>query len=96
LRRIWSVLANTDVKKASQETIRQTLIKNELKPWRSAEWYIPPGGNGEFVAAKEDVVDVYTREEEEKRPLGCMDECPKQLIGEVRTPLPAGAGTMVK
>jgi hypothetical protein len=32
----------------------------------------------------EDVLDVYTREQDSKRPLVCMDECPKQLIGETR------------
>ena len=37
----------------------------------------------------EDILDVYERPEDPKRPLVCMDECPKQLIGEVRTPLPA-------
>jgi transposase len=36
----------------------------------------------------EDVLDVYTREQDEKRPVVCMDECPKQVIGETRTPLP--------
>jgi hypothetical protein len=27
----------------------------------------------------EDVLDVYTQERDEKRPLVCMDECPKQI-----------------
>ncbi|GHU45486.1 transposase [Spirochaetia bacterium] len=40
----------------------------------------------------EDVLDVYTRPEDEKRPLVCMDECPKQLIGETRSPIPAEPG----
>jgi transposase len=40
----------------------------------------------------EDVLDVYTRERDEKRPLVCMDESPKQLIGETRLPLPAEPG----
>jgi hypothetical protein len=40
----------------------------------------------------EDVLDVYTQERDEKRPLVCMDECPKQLAGETRTPLPAEPG----
>jgi transposase len=40
----------------------------------------------------EDVLDVYTRKRDEKRPLVCMDECPKQLIGETRTPLPVTPG----
>jgi transposase len=40
----------------------------------------------------EDVLDVYERPEDPKRPLVCMDECPKQLIGETRTPLPPEPG----
>jgi hypothetical protein len=43
----------------------------------------------------EDVLDVYPQERNEKRPLGCMDECPKQLIGETRVPLPVKPGAAV-
>jgi hypothetical protein len=32
----------------------------------------------------EDILDVYTRKYDEKSPLVCMDEVPKQLIGEVQ------------
>jgi transposase len=35
----------------------------------------------------EDILDVYTRKHNKKRPLVCMDEVPKQLIDEVRTPI---------
>jgi hypothetical protein len=52
--------------------------------------------NAEFVAAMEDVLAVYTRKQDKKRPLVCMDECPKQLIGEARTPLPCGKGKTAK
>jgi hypothetical protein len=31
-------------------------------------------------------------EQDVKRPLVCMDECPKQLIGETRVPLPVKPG----
>jgi hypothetical protein len=40
----------------------------------------------------EDELDVDTQERDEKRPLVCMDECPKQLIGETRVPLPVRPG----
>ena len=40
----------------------------------------------------EDILDVYTRPEDEVHPPVCMDECPKQLIGEIRTPLPSEPG----
>jgi len=46
----------------------------------------------EFVAAMEDILDVYTRKQDKKRPLVCMDEFPRQLIDEVRTPITARPG----
>lgn len=42
------------------------------------------------MAAMEDVLDVYARPLDEKRPLVCLDEASKQLLGEVHEPsLPA-------
>ena len=41
----------------------------------------------------EDVLDVYERPEDVNRPLICMDECPKQLIGETRIPITGRPGT---
>ncbi len=40
----------------------------------------------------EDVLDVYHRPYDERRPLVCLDEASKQLVGETRTPLPPGPG----
>ena len=40
----------------------------------------------------EDVLDVYHRPPDPKRPLVCLDEASKQLIGEVAEPVPAGPG----
>jgi len=40
----------------------------------------------------EDVLDVYTRPFNPKRPQVCMDELSKQLIRETRTPIPATPG----
>ena len=37
-------------------------------------WCIPPEQNAEFVAQMEDVLDVYHRPYDEKRPLVCLDE----------------------
>lgn len=50
-------------------------------------WCIPPDADGEFVAAMEDVLEVYHRPKDPKRPVVCMDETSKQLIGEIRSPL---------
>ena len=44
----------------------------------------------------EDILDVYTRKHDKKYPLVCMDELPRQLIGETRTPIPAGPGKPVR
>jgi len=40
----------------------------------------------------EDVLSVYKRPYDPKRPVVCMDEMPRQLIGEVREPLPMESG----
>jgi transposase len=76
----------------SHETVRRVLNDNELKPWLKKEWCIPPEANAEFVYHMEDVLDVYTRPVDAKRPLVCFDESPEQLISETRVPLPAEPG----
>ena len=40
----------------------------------------------------EDVLEVYARPYDPRRPVVCMDETNKQLIGEVREPLPVAPG----
>lgn len=40
----------------------------------------------------EDVIEVYHRPYDESRPLICIDESSKQLVSEVRAPLPARPG----
>jgi hypothetical protein len=40
----------------------------------------------------EDVLEVYHRPYDEKRPLVCLDEASKQLVGETLQPLPAEPG----
>jgi hypothetical protein len=56
-------------------------------------WCIPPEADCEFVAAMEDVLEVYHRPKDSKRPVLCLDETSKQLIGEIRAPLPPQPGT---
>ena len=63
-----------------------------MKPHLREQWCIPPEANAEFVCAMEDVLDVYHRPFDEKRPLVCLDEASKQLIGEVIEPIPAEPG----
>jgi len=40
----------------------------------------------------EDVLEVYKRPYDPRRPVVCLDETSKQLIGEIRTPVPAAPG----
>ena len=51
-------------------------------------WVIPPKANADFVFHMEDVLEVYQRPYDPLRPLLCMDETTKQLLGEKRPPLP--------
>jgi hypothetical protein len=51
-------------------------------------WVIPPDANTEFVAHMEEVLDVYTRPIDPQRPLVCFDEASKQLLADLREPLP--------
>ena len=57
---------------------------------------IPPEGNGSFVANMEMVLDVYKRPFDPRFPVVCMDESPKQLIGETRIPISASPGQPAK
>ena len=54
---------------------------------------IPPLQNSDFVANMEKVLEVYKRPYNPLRPVVCMDESPKQLVGESRTPVAAKPGT---
>jgi hypothetical protein len=50
-------------------------------------WVIPPLENSDFVAHMEQVLDVYKEPYSQAYPVVCMDESPKQLIGETRLPM---------
>lgn len=66
--------------------------KNALQPWRTRRLCIPPHANAEFVSRMEDVLDVYCRPYDPSRPVVCMDESSKQLVPDVRDPLPMAPG----
>ena len=57
---------------------------------------MPEGPSADFVASMEDVLEVYHRPYDPERPMVCMDEASKQLIGEVREPLPLQPGRTAK
>jgi len=77
----------------SRETVRRRLAENSLKPWRKDMWCIPKV-DAAYVAAMEDVLDLYASQADPKRPVICFDESPTQLIGEVRPPIPAEPGRL--
>jgi hypothetical protein len=66
--------------------------KNDRKPWQQQQWVIPPQANAEFVCAMEDVLEVYTRPYDPRRPQVCLDEASKQLVAETRPVIPAAPG----
>jgi hypothetical protein len=53
---------------------------------------IPPEANAAFVCAMEDVLEVYHRPFDPRRPVVCLDETSKQLVAEARAPIPASPG----
>src|SRR3982751_945430 len=71
------------------------LKKNALHPHRRRMWCIPDKPSAEFVYHMEDVLAVYHRPYDPKRPVVCVDETFKQLIGETREPLPMRGGAAV-
>src|SRR4051812_35280669 len=70
------------------------LKKNALQPHRRRMWCIPDKPSAEFVFHLEDVLEVYHRPYDPKRPVVCVDETFKQLIGETRAPLPPRPGSV--
>ena len=60
------------------------------------EWCIPKEKNAEFVCAMEDVLEVYHRPRDPKRPMVCFDEGSKQQLKETRVPLPTRVGDVAK
>lgn len=55
-------------------------------------WCIPPTQSAEFVCHREDVLEVYHRPPDPQRPVVCLDETFRPLVGEVREPLPTRLG----
>jgi transposase len=77
----------------SRETVRRRLAENDLKPWRRDMWCIPQV-DAEYVARMEEVLDLYAKRPNPKRPVVCFDESPIQLVGEVRLAIPAKPGQL--
>ena len=52
----------------------------------------PARADAEFVWQMEDVLDVYTRPYDPRRPQVCLDETSRQLLADVTPPLPIAPG----
>lgn len=65
-----------------------------MKPHLRECWCIPKDYNAAFVAAMEDVLDVYARPYDKKFPVVCMDEKPYQLLDEARDTFTKSDGTV--
>lgn len=69
--------------KISHAAIGDMLNTNQVKPHLSTYWCTPKEHDAEFVLHMEDVLNVYSIPYNPDIPVICMDEKPKQLLGEV-------------
>ena len=94
----WTLraLAGKVVELGLVESLSHETVRLRLKETRSSR-----GGNNngasprqavEFVAAMEDVLDLYAEPYDPQRPVVCFDETSTQLLADVREPLPAKPG----
>ena len=77
---------------SQKQALKVTFLENELRPWIKKQWCIPPDASAGFVAAMEDVLDIYQRPIDATTPVVCVDETSKQHIKETRQPLPISEG----
>ena len=57
-----------------------------MKPWPVEQWCLAPTADPACVWHMEDVLDVYHRPFDPLRPVVCLDETSRHLLGEVRAP----------
>ena len=80
----------------SREQVRIILQEHDLKPWQEKMWCIGRLDD-EYISKMEDVLDVYARPYNEKRPVICIDEKPVPLISDSRDRiLPVKPGEVLK
>ena len=84
------------IESVSHETVRQTLLTNQIKPWLKRPWCIAPAASADFGCRMEDALEVYQRPFHPRRPVVCLDETTRQLVRETRPPGPSAAGRPVR
>jgi transposase len=75
----------------SEETIRRRLNELDLKPWNET---VPNVStlDAELAAGTQDAVTPLPEPDDQRTPVVCVDEPPRQLVGEAPTPIPAEPG----
>lgn len=86
-----AVVALTPHARISRHTIGRRLAENDLKPWQQKMWCVPKV-DAEYVARMEDVLELYTEPPPPGTAVLCVDESPRQLVGEVRPTTPVAPG----
>lgn len=72
----------------SKSKVQVILQEHNLKPWREKMWCIP-SLDEEYIDKMEDVLKVYERKYNPKKPVVCIDEKPVALIGDKYEPIPS-------
>jgi transposase len=88
-------IALTDHDSVSSETLRRRLQELDLKPWQKRMWCIADV-TPEFIARMEHILQLYALPEDVDFPVVCFDETLKQLVEEVKPPLPMKPGQSVR
>jgi len=84
-----------DLDSISPATVGRRLHEKDIKPWQKKMWCIPEV-NADFVAHMEDVLEIYAEPPDPLRPVVCVDETLKQMVEDVKTPLPPLPGSTEK
>jgi hypothetical protein len=79
----------------SKSKIQVILQEHELKPWREKMWCVPLLDD-EYIERMEDVLKVYERPYNQKRPVVCIDEKPVPLIEDKYERIPSTPGSVGK
>lgn len=83
------------VNSISTSKVQVILQEHDLKPWREKMWCIP-SLNDEYIERMEDVLKVYERKYNPKKPVVCIDEKPVALIGDKHERVPGTPGKVGK
>lgn len=84
-----------DLDGISHETVRKRLSEKKLKPWLKKMWCIRKV-DADFIARMEDILDLYAQPADPRFPVVSFDEGLKQLVGELKVPLPVLPGQPAK